>query len=164
MSRIVLIAAVLGLLALPAQAADVMLGHLKISAPWARATPKGAQVGGAYLTVTNMGGAADRLVGGSSAVAKEVQVHEMTMANGVMKMRPVAGGLEIKPGQTVTLKPGGYHIMFIGLKRPLKRGERFKVTLAFAKAGKVDVDFVTEGLGAMHGGAHGGGMPGMKMK
>ena len=65
MSRIVTIAAVLGLLALPAQAADVMVGQLKISAPWARATPKGAQVGGGYLTVTNMGSAPDRLVGGS---------------------------------------------------------------------------------------------------
>jgi copper(I)-binding protein len=162
MSRIVLIAAMLGLLALPAHAADVMVGKLKISAPWARATPKGAQVGGGYLTVTNTGSTSDRLVGGSTAVAKDVQVHKMTMANGVMKMRPVAGGLEIKPGQTVTLKPGGYHIMFVGLHRQLKQGEHFKVTLAFAKAGKVAVDFMTEGLGAMHGGMH--GMPGMKMK
>ena len=109
-----------------------------------------------------MGSAPDRLVGGSSAVAKDVQVHEMTMANGVMKMRRLAGGLEIKPGQTVTLKPGGYHIMFVGMKRQLKQGEHFKVTLQFAKAGKVAVDFVTEGLGAMHGNMH--GMPGMKMK
>jgi copper(I)-binding protein len=155
MSRIVLIAAVLGLLALPAQAADVMVGHLKISAPWARATPHGASVGGAYLTITNTGSAPDRLIGGASTVAKEVQVHEMTMENGVMKMRPVAGGLEIKPG--------GYHIMFVGLRQPLKQGEHFKVTLAFAKAGKVDVDFTTEGIGAMHGGS-GGSMPGMKMK
>jgi copper(I)-binding protein len=162
MSRIVFITAVLGLLALPAQAADVMVGHLKISATWARATPKGAQVGGGYLTVTNMGSTPDRLIGGTSAVAKEVQVHEMTMANGVMKMRPVAGGLEIKPGATVTLKPGGYHIMFVGLNRQLKQGEHFKVMLSFAKAGKVNVDFATEGLGAMHGG--GESMPGMKMK
>ena len=163
MTRIFLIAALLAFAALPAQAADVMVGKLKIVAPWARATPKGAQVGGAYLTVTNTGGTPDRLIGGASAVAKEVQVHEMTMVNGVMKMRPVAGGLEIKPGQTVTLKPGGYHLMFVGLKRPLKKGEHFKVTLQFAKAGKVAVDFTTEGLGAMHGNMH-GDMPGMKMK
>jgi copper(I)-binding protein len=163
MSRLLFVAAVLGLLALPAQAADIMVGHLKISAPWARATPKGAQVGGGYLTITNMGSEPDRLLGGTSAVAKEVQVHEMTMANGVMKMRQLAGGLEIKPGATVTLKPGGYHIMFVGLTQPLKQGEHFKVTLAFAKAGKVDVDFTTEGLGAMHGSSS-GGMPGMKMK
>jgi periplasmic copper chaperone A len=166
MSRIFIIAAVSVLLALPAQAADVTVGQLKITAPWARATPKGASVGGAYLTITNTGSAPDRLVGGASAVAKQVQVHEMTMVNGVMEMRPVAGGLEIKPGSTVTLKPGGYHIMFVGLRQPLKPGEHFKVTLEFAKAGKVDVDFVTEGIGAMHGvgaGAH-GGMPGVKMK
>jgi periplasmic copper chaperone A len=160
MSRLALIAAVLAVLALPAQAADVTAGHLKISAAWARATPKGASVGGAYLKITNTGKTPDRLVGGSTSVAKEVQIHEMSMANGVMKMRPVAGGLEIKPGQTVTLKPGGYHVMLIGIKEPLKQGEHFKVTLEFAKAGKVEVNFVTEGLGAMHG----GGMHDMKMK
>ena len=161
MSRIVLVAAVLGLLAAPAQATDVTAGPLKISAAWARATPKGAKVGGGYLTISNTGDAPDRLVGAASAVAKEVQVHEMSMADGVMKMRPVTGGLEIKPGATVTLKPGGYHVMFVGLAQPLKPGEHFKVTLEFAKAGKVDVDFTTEGIGAMHGG--GDSMPGMKM-
>jgi copper(I)-binding protein len=159
MSRILLVAAVLGLLALPVQAADVMAGKLKISAAWARATPKGAKVGGGYLAITNTGDAPDRLVGGASAVAKEVQIHEMSMVDGVMKMRPVAGGLEIKPGATVTLKPGGYHVMFVGLTQPLKQGEHFKVTLEFATAGKVDVDFAIEGIGATHGG--GDSMPGM---
>ena len=144
----------------PAQAEDIMAGHLKISAPWARATPNGAGVGGGYLTITNMGTEPDRLLGGATAVAKEVQVHEMTMDNGVMKMRPVAGGLEIKPGQTVTLNPGGYHLMFMKLNQQLKQGEHFKVTLDFAKAGKVDVDFTTEGIGAMHGDSS--GVPGMK--
>jgi len=159
MSRIVLVAAVLGLLALPAQAADVIVGQLKISAPWARATPKGASVGGGYMTITNTGSAPDRLLGGASGVAKEVQLHEMSMDKGVMKMRPLAGGLEIKPGESVTLKPGGYHLMFVRLNQQLKQGETFKVTLEFAKAGKVDVDFTTEGIGATHG----GGMPGMQM-
>ena len=159
MFRILFIAAFLGYLAVPAQAADVMAGKLKISAAWARATPKGAKVGGGYLTIANTGDAPDRLVGGASAVAKEVQVHEMSMVDGVMKMRPVAGGLEIKPGATVTLKPGGYHVMFVGLMQPLAQGEHFKVTLEFAKAGKVDVDFTTEGVGATHGG--GDSMPDM---
>jgi copper(I)-binding protein len=163
MNRIILIAAALCFLALPTQAADVMAGHLKISAPWARATPKGASVGGGYMTITNMGTEPDRLIGGSTAVSKEIQIHEMTMANGVMKMRPVAGGLKIKPGQTVTLEPSGYHVMFVGLKRQLKQGEHFKATLQFAKSGKLDVDFTVEGLGAMHGGG-GDAMPGMKMK
>ena len=156
-----MVTAVLAVLAIPAQAADVMVGKLKISAPWARATPKGAPVGGGYLTITNTGSEADRLMGGSAAFAKAVEVHEMKMDKGIMKMREMAKGLEIKPGKTVSLNPSGYHIMFTGLKQPLKKGEHVKVTLQFAKAGKADVDFTVEGIGAMHGG--GGAMPGMKM-
>ena len=160
-----MIAAVLAALAvLPAQAADVTVGSLKISAPWTRATPKGASVGGGYMTITNTGTEPDRLVGGSTDIAKSFQVHEMKMDGGVMKMRELAGGLEIKPGQTVTLDPSGYHVMFVGLKDQLKQGGHFKATLQFAKAGKVDVDFAVEGIGAKTGG---GAMPsvgGMKMK
>jgi periplasmic copper chaperone A len=158
MNRIVL-AAVLTLLLLPAQAADVTIGALKISAPWARATPNGASVGGGYMTITNTGTTTDQLVGGATAVAGRFEVHEMKMDNGVMKMRPVTGGLEIKPGQTVKLEPGGYHVMLVGLTQQLKQGEHFKATLEFAKAGKVEVDFSVEGFGATQGG--GGGMPGM---
>ena len=98
------------------------------------------------MTIKNTG--TDRLTGASTAVAGKVEVHEMTMDNGVMRMRPVAGGFEIKPGQTVELKPGGYHIMFVGMKEQLKTGEHFKATLEFAKAGKVDVDFTVEAVGA----------------
>src|SRR5579872_1429998 len=98
MNRIFLTAAVFCLLALPAQAADVVAGTLKISAPWARATPKGASVGGAYMTITNTGTTLDNLIGGSTALASRFEVHEMTMDKGIMKMRPVGGGLEIKPG------------------------------------------------------------------
>ena len=142
-------------LAVPSHAEDVMAGTLKISAPWARATPKGASVGGGYMTITNTGTAPDRLIGGATAIASQFEVHEMKMDNGVMKMRPVAGGLEIQPGQTVKLDPGGYHIMFVGLKEQLMQGDHFKATLDFAKAGKVDVDFTIEGMGAMSiGGTH----------
>jgi copper(I)-binding protein len=172
MTRTVLIAAALlaalspAWMTAPAQAADVTAGSLKISAPWARATPKGASVGGGYLTITNTGTTPDRLTGGLSDVASRVEIHEMSMDNGVMKMRPVAGGLEIKPGQTVTFKPGGYHVMFMGLKQQLKPGEDVKATLTFEKAGKVAVDFAVEGIGAMHSGAATPGttMPGMNMK
>jgi copper(I)-binding protein len=147
-----------------AQAADVTAGSLKISAPWARATPHGASVGGGYVTVTNTGTTPDRLLGGSTAVASRLEVHEMSMDNGVMKMRPVVGGIEIAPGQMVKLDPSGYHIMFVGVKQPLKEGEHFKATLDFAKAGKVEVDFTVEGIAAMSiGGTH--PMPGgMQMK
>ena len=158
-----MITALFAALALSAQAADVMVGKLKISAPWARATPNGAPVGGGYLTITNIGSGPDRLIGGSTAVCKTVEVHEMKMDKGTMKMREMANGLEIKPGQSVTLNPEGYHLMFVGMKHPLKKGEHVKVTLQFAKAGKVDVEFAVEGIGAMHGGG-GGAMPGMKMQ
>jgi copper(I)-binding protein len=81
------------------------------------------------------------------------------MAGGVAKMRPVQGGLEIKPGETVELKPGSHHVMFTDLKKPLKAGEHFKATLTFEKAGKVDVDCDVRAVGATAG----KGMPGMKM-
>lgn len=158
MNRTVLIAAVFSILALPAQAADIMAGSLKISAPWARATPKGASVGGGYMTITNTGTATDHLIGGSTAVASRFEIHEMKIDNGVMKMRLVAGGIEIKPGQTVQLNPSGYHVMLVGLKQKLKQGDHFQATLEFEKAGKVDVDFTVEGLGAVPG------MGGMQMK
>ena len=160
----ILIAAICALLTFPAQAADVMAGTLKISAPWARATPKGASVGGGYMTITNTGTASDRLTGGSTDVSSKFELHEMSMDNGVMKMRPLGSGLEIKPGQTVELKPGGYHIMLVGMKKQLKTGDHFKATLEFAKAGKVDVDFTVEGLGATHSSGAAPAMGDMKMK
>jgi len=146
--------------AMPAQAEDVTVGGLKISAPWARATPKGASVGGGYMKITNTGTAPDRLVGGSTDISRSFEVHEMMMEGGVMKMRPVADGLEIKPGQTVTLEPSSYHVMFVGLKDQLKQGGHFKATLQFAMAGKVDVDFTVEGIGTKTRGGD-RAMPGM---
>ena len=158
-------ASIVASLTLPAQAKDVTVGSLKISAPWARATPKGASIGGGYMTVTNTGATPDRLVGGSTDISKSFEVHEMSMDNGVMKMRMLAKGLEIKPGQTVTFKPGSYHVMFIGLKHQLVQGHHFKATLQFEKAGKVNVDFVVGGIGAQSiGPAAGHAMPDMKMK
>ena len=133
-------------------AEDVTAGGLKISAAWARATPKGAPVGGGYLTITNNGAAPDRLLGGSSGTAARFEIHDMSMDNGVMKMRAVEAGIEIKPGQTVELKPGGYHVMFVGLKKPFEQGDHVKATLKFERAGDVPVDFMVEGIGAQTGG------------
>jgi copper(I)-binding protein len=151
-----------------AAAEDIKVGALQISAPWARATPKGAKVGGGYLTITNSGTTADRLTGGSTAISGRLEIHEMSMSGGVMKMRPLAQGIEIKPGQTVTLKPGGIHMMFVGLKHALAQGEHFKATLQFEKAGSVEVDFSVEGIGATNAGGMRGmshdNMGGMKMK
>lgn len=134
-------------------AADTVykLGPLVIEAPWTRATPGGAQVGGAYLKITNTGAEADRLVGGSLPIATAVEVHEMSMTDGVMKMRKLERGLEIKPGQTVELKPGGYHLMFTGLRQALQQGRPVKGTLQFEKAGSVEVEYRVEPIGARSG-------------
>jgi copper(I)-binding protein len=123
-------------------------GPIEVTQAWSRATPGGAPVGAGYLALTNRGAEADRLIGGSTEIAGRIEVHEMSMDNGVMKMRELAGGLEVKPGQTVALKPGGHHLMLMGLKRGLKEGERFKVQLEFAKSGKTEVEFVVQGMGA----------------
>jgi copper(I)-binding protein len=138
------------LLAAPALAHDYTAGSLKIGHPWARATPKGAQIGGGYFAITNTGKEPDRLIGGSISVAKKFEIHEMSMDGGVMKMRAMPDGIAIEPGKTVTLKPGGLHVMFVDLSQPLKQGERVPATLEFAKAGKVQVEFVVEGIGATH--------------
>ena len=90
------------------------------------------------MSIVNTGSAPDRLIGGSVAGAGKFEVHEMSMDGGVMKMRPLPKGLEIKPGQTVELKPGSYHVMFVGLKQPFEQGKSVKGTLEFEKAGKVD--------------------------
>jgi len=150
------------------RAEDVKVGNLDISAPWARATPKGAPIGGGYLKITNTGSAPDRLLGGSSQISGKLEIHQMSMSGGVMKMRPVSGGVEIKPGEAVELRPGGVHIMFVGLKQPLQKGQHFQAKLQFEKAGSVDVDFSVAGIGATSAG--GGAAPmshdmgGMKMK
>src|SRR6202043_2068351 len=142
----------LGLLAVvfavPARAEEVKGGDLVITQAWSRATPGGAKVGGGYLTIENKGSAPDRLIGGSADVADKVQVHEMAMNNGVMTMRPLDKGLVIEPGKTVKLAPGGYHLMLLDLKSPLKRGDKVPVTLEFEKAGKVKVSFDVQGVGA----------------
>jgi copper(I)-binding protein len=88
------------------------------------------------------------LIGGSSPAAGKIEVHEMAMNNGVMTMRPVKGGLSIPPGQSVTLAPGGYHIMMMELKGPLKKGDKVPVTLAFEKAGEIKITFDIQGIGA----------------
>jgi copper(I)-binding protein len=99
------------------------------------------------LKLTNSGTAADKLVGGTTDIAGRGEVHEMSMSGGVMQMRPLNAGLELKAGQTVELKPGGYHVMFLDLKRQLKEGETVKATLQFEKAGKVDVTFKVGSVG-----------------
>jgi copper(I)-binding protein len=154
-----LIVAVLGLTLANVHASEYKIGSLAIADPWSRATPKGASVGAGYMKITNTGTTPDRLIGGSSDVAPKFEVHEMKMENGVMKMRPLQGGLEIKPGATIELKPESLHVMFVGLTKPLAAGEHVKAALVFEKAGTVNVEYDVRAMGAQPG--H--DMPGMKM-
>jgi periplasmic copper chaperone A len=131
-----------------ASALDYKVGALEIDSPWSRAVPRGAKVAAGYMKIKNAGTEPDRLVSGSTSVAGGLMIHEMTMDNGVMKMRPLPSGLEIKPGETIELKPGSFHIMMTDLKQPIQRGKPFKASLMFEKAGEVDVDFAVEAAGA----------------
>jgi copper(I)-binding protein len=131
-----------------ATAQEFKAGDLSIDHPWSRATPAGAKVAAGYMTIVNNGTTPDRLVGGSTSAAGRFEIHEAAMKDGVMTMRPVKGGLPIEPGKTVTLAPGGYHIMFTDLKARLKQGDKVSVTLEFEKAGKTDVTFDVQSVGA----------------
>jgi periplasmic copper chaperone A len=123
-------------------------GDLIIDHPWSRATPAGAKVAAGYMTIVNKGTTADRLIGGSTPAAGRIEVHETAMKDGVATMRPVSGGLAIEPGKTVTLAPGGYHLMLQDLKAPLEKGDKVTATLEFEKAGKVDVTLDVQAVGA----------------
>lgn len=127
---------------------DYKVGALKIDHPWSRATPKSAPVGAGYMTITNSGADADRLVSASADVSAKVELHEMAVIDGIMKMKPLDQGIVIPAGGSVAFKPGSYHVMFIGLKKPLEAGQTFKGTLAFEKAGKVEVEFQVQDMAA----------------
>ncbi|HEY3919201.1 MAG TPA: copper chaperone PCu(A)C [Stellaceae bacterium] len=138
---------------------------IKVDQAWARATPGNVKTGAIYLTITNTGTAPDTLEGkASTPAAAQADLHEMKMANGVMEMRPVPS-LTIDPGKSVVLEPGGYHLMLIGLKAPLKEGQTVPLTLTFAHAGTQQVTASVAKVGAMHPGEMsmpgGGSMPGM---
>jgi copper(I)-binding protein len=145
--KTILLAAILALIANVASAHEYKAGSIEIKHPWARATPKGATVAGGYMKLINTGTAPDRLVGGTNANAEKFEIHKMSMDNGVMKMRPLPNGIEIKPGETVEFTPGSYHLMFVGLKQPFEKGKRVKGTLQFEKAGTVEVEYAVEAIG-----------------
>jgi periplasmic copper chaperone A len=147
----VLIAMAAGLaMAFPslAQAQTYKAGDLEISQVWSRATPKGSKIAAGYLTITNNGKTADKLVSVSAPSAKQVEVHEMAMKDGVMTMRPIPGGIAIGSGKSIKLTPGGLHMMFMNIAAPLKQGDSFPATLVFEKAGAVEVMFAVQGMGA----------------
>ena len=117
----------------------------EVTNAWARATPGKAENGAAYLTIQSA--TADRLVSVSTPVAKKAELHTMSMSGGIMQMRPVAG-IDVPGGQRVTLKPGGEHVMLLGLDHPLQEGQSFPLTLTFEKGGTRTVNVAIEKAGA----------------
>jgi copper(I)-binding protein len=150
---VAIVQGVLAFVAAPADAHDYRLKSLRIDHPFARATPPGATSGGVFLTVENTGIVPDRLLGVSSPVARAVELHDMTLRDGVMQMRAVST-VEVKPGDKLELKPGGYHAMLSDLTKPLKAGDRFPVTLTFQHAGAIEVSVRVEPMGAKPTQAH----------
>lgn len=131
-----------------ATAQSYKLGSLEIDQPWTRATAPTAKAGGGYMTIINKGASPDRLIAVRSNASDKVEIHEMKMDGSVMRMRELEKGLEIPPGATVALKPGGYHVMFMELKAPFAKDAKVPVTLVFEKAGSVDVELAVQQMGA----------------
>ena len=136
----------------------VRAGDLSIAKAWTRQSPPGATVGGGYLSITNTGTEPDRLVGVAAPFAPRVEIHEMAVADGVMRMSELEDGLLIPPGRTVDLAPGGYHIMFMDVTAPPAEGDTVRIVLRFERAGEVTVAMPVAAVGApaMPGAAHGG--------
>jgi copper(I)-binding protein len=130
---------------------DFRLGSIEIAQPWSRATPKGAKVATGYMTIINHGPAPDRLVGGTISVGR-LEIHEMSMERGIMKMRQVTGGVALPPGATVEFKPSSLHLMFQNIQRPLVKGDQVKGTLIFEKAGTIEIEYEVLGIGESRGG------------
>jgi periplasmic copper chaperone A len=145
-----------------ALAQEFKAGDIVVEKPWARATPKGAEVGSGYLAIQNKGATPDRLTGGTTDFAT-IEIHQMSSENGVSQMHELKDGLNIPPSGSVAFSPGGYHLMFTHLTHPLTKGESVKATLNFEHAGAVEVEFSVMGIGASGTGATGGAMKGMKM-
>lgn len=162
MQRRQLLLSSLCLLAVPQAVAaqDYTIGKIKISQVWTRVTPPASKVAGGFMTITNTGTEPDTLTGGTALISARLEVHEMTMDGGVMKMRELKPGLVIKPGEAITLKPGSFHVMFMDLKEPLSQGKPFKGTLVFEKAGTIEVEYKVEPFGTRVPGDGGQAIPG----
>ncbi|MEO6032900.1 MAG: copper chaperone PCu(A)C [Burkholderiaceae bacterium] len=147
--KLILTGVLLSAAATLVQAHEFKVGALTIGHPYARATAPGQPNGGAYLKLVNTGTAGDRLMSVNADVARSVELHSMSMQGDVMHMRQVEA-VEVPAGKTVDLKPGGLHVMLLGLKAPLKEGEKFPIKLTFEKAGELTVTVNVEAAGANH--------------
>jgi copper(I)-binding protein len=133
-----------GLASGSAVAHEFKVGDLRIDHPWSRAVATKAATAAGYMAIHNIGKEPDRLIGASTPRARTVEIHEMTMIDNVMRMRPVAGGIEIRPGEAVRIAPNGLHLMIVGPDDGFVQGARIPMTLEFARAGKVDVELAVE--------------------
>jgi copper(I)-binding protein len=124
-------------------------GDLQIRHPWSRATPPGAKVAAGYLEIRNNGMQADRLLSASTPVAKKVEMHVTEHAGEVAKMRQLRA-FEVPGRERLALEPNGAHLMLVDLVQPLKKGERFPMTLRFERAGEIEVQFEVQEMGARH--------------
>ncbi|HTO60523.1 MAG TPA: copper chaperone PCu(A)C [Bradyrhizobium sp.] len=130
-----------------ASAQEFRSGDIVISNPWSRATPKGSNVGAGYIVIENRGKILDRLLGGSVDAAASFEIHDVVVEDGVMRMRELRD-VELPPGTSIEAKPGGRHIMFVGLSHPLAAGEKARGALQFEHAGRVEVEFEVIAMGA----------------
>ena len=165
---ILAVAVILALTTTSALPEETRIGQMVIENAWARASAGRAANGATYMTLRNTGASEDRLVAVSAEVARRAELHTHLMENNVMKMRPVKN-VPVPAGGSVTLQPGGHHVMLMGLEKRLVKGESFPLTLTFAKAGAVTVSVPVGGVGdrgpagaGMGGGkGHGHGQGGM---
>ncbi|HEX4297297.1 MAG TPA: copper chaperone PCu(A)C [Devosia sp.] len=133
-------------------------GPITVSGAFLRATPKGAQSAGGYLTISNTGASADIFTGASSPAADSVELHQMKMNGNVMEMSDVSGGLPIPPGGSLRLDPFGYHLMLTGMAAPFVQGDCVAMTLHFATAGDIPVEFNVGSMGQATAPAASGGV------
>ena len=131
-----------------ASAGEFSVGTIQISKVWSRATPKGARVGAGYLTIHNLGSKPDRLISVQSQIAERVEMHSMSITNGIMRMRPISNGIALRPDESVALRPGADHLMFIGLRGGIAEGDRFAAVLVFENAGRVRIVFQAGAIGS----------------
>jgi periplasmic copper chaperone A len=153
LSKNLLVLLAAGLTGAVALAHEFKAGQIAIGHPYARASVPGQVAGGGYLSLDNRGNAGDRLLSASADVSQSVQLHSMAMEGDVMRMRQV-DGIDLPAGKKVELKPGGLHIMFMGLKAPLKAGDKFPLTLKFERAGEVKVQVSVEAGSTAPAAAH----------
>ncbi len=154
MRRTLLCAALLACASLPllpassGYAHDFRAGEIAIGHPWTRAVGASAPTAAGYMVLRNEGAVVDRLIAAGTPMARAIETHQMSMTDGIMRMRPLPDGILLPPGQTVRLEPGGLHLMLIGPMGGLAQGTRVPVTLRFERAGEITVELAVEAAGA----------------